>query len=453
MKLSDVKFSDLELPEQLLKGVTASGFEYLAEVQALSLPTSLSGKDVAVQAQTGSGKTAAFLITIFEKLLRTEPPKGVRGVCPRAIVITPTRELAVQVAKDAEEIVKGGDLPIRILLAYGGVDYQKQREEISQGVDLLVGTPGRLIDYLKQRVYNLRHVEMAVIDEADRMFDMGFVSDIRFLLRRMSPYNERQSMLFSATLSERVMELSYEYMNIPELVEVTPDNLVADKVEQTLYHLGSNEKMNYMLGFLEKEEWTKALVFVNTKRAAIKVRDTLNANGHPTVLLSGDVTQVNRLKVIKRFSSGDVKVLVATDVASRGLHIENISHVINYDVPQDPQDYVHRIGRTARAGKSGKAITLACEDYVFTLPEIEEYIGHSIPVGELNSDYFIDFKKPPRRPRAIKKISGSRGRGPSGRSGDKRAGNSSNKSGERRGGGGSSRRRRGGSNSSGGGNK
>ena len=282
------------------------------------------------------------------------------------------------------------------------------------------------------------------------MFDMGFVSDIRFLLRRMSPYNERQSMLFSATLSDRVMELSYEYMNVPELVEVTPDKLVADKVEQALYHLGSDEKMSFMLGFLEKEEWTKALVFVNTKRAAIKVRDTLNANGHPTVLLSGDVTQVNRLKVIKRFASGDVKVLVATDVASRGLHIENISHVINYDLPQDPQDYVHRIGRTARAGKSGKAITLACEDYVFTLPEIEEYIGHSIPMGELNSEYFIDYKKPPRRPRSSKNSSAGRRGSSGGRTGGNRSGGSSSKSGRGRSSS-SSKRSRGGSKSSGGG--
>ncbi|TLN19300.1 DEAD/DEAH box helicase, partial [bacterium] len=294
---------------------------------------------------------------------------------------------------------KGGDLPFRILLAYGGVDYAKQREEIRQGVDLLIGTPGRLIDYLKQRVYHLGAVEIAVIDEADRMFDMGFIADIRFLLKRMSKYDERQSMLFSATLSDRVMELSYEYMNVPELVEVSPDKIVADRVTQALYHLGSTEKMPFLFGLLKTGEIKKAVVFVNTKHMAERLARALNHNGYPTAVLSGDVPQNGRLKVIRRFSAGEIKILVATDVASRGLHIEDVSHVINYDLPQDTEDYVHRIGRTARAGKSGSAITLACEDYVFTLPAIEEYIGHQIPVGEVKPEMFAEFEEPPREKR------------------------------------------------------
>lgn len=418
MKLSEIKFSDLELPPELQRAVASQRFEYLTEVQAMSIPTTLTGKDLAVQAQTGSGKTAAFLVTIFDRLLRT-PKRETRGVCPRAIVITPTRELAVQVASDAEGLLKGGDLPFRILLAYGGVDYAKQREEIRQGVDLLIGTPGRLIDYLKQRVYHLGAVELAVIDEADRMFDMGFIADIRFLLKRMSKYDERQSMLFSATLSDRVMELSYEYMNVPELVEVSPDKIVADRVTQILYHLGSTEKMPFLFGLLKTGEVKKAVIFVNTKHMAERLSKALNHNGYPTSVLSGDVPQNSRLKVIRRFSAGEIKILVATDVASRGLHIEDVSHVINYDLPQDTEDYVHRIGRTARAGKSGHAVTLACEDYVFTLPDIEEYIGHQIPVGEVKPEMFGEFDEPPREKRQFQPGRG----GPKGRSGDNRGGN------------------------------
>ena len=393
MNLTDRKFSDLDLEPALLKGLEDCGFAYMSEVQAAALPLALKGQDVAVQAQTGSGKTAAFLVAIMNALLR-KPKRSSKGVCPRAIIITPTRELAVQVARDAEAI--GRHLSLRILLAYGGVDYKKQREEIKEGVDLLVGTPGRLIDYLKQHVYHLKDVEHAVIDEADRMFDMGFIADIRFMLRRMSRYDERQSMLFSATLSDRVMELSYEYMNLPELVEVTPDKVVAEKVEQVLYHLGSTEKPGFLLGLFKNEEWTKALVFVNTKREANRLSDLLNFNEYPTDILSGDVTQDKRLKVLRKFISGETRILVATDVASRGLHIEGVSHVINYDLPQDAEDYVHRIGRTARAGATGKAVSLACEDYVLSLPEIEKYIGHPVPTERVNDDWILEAKAPPR---------------------------------------------------------
>ncbi len=414
MKLSEIKFSDLDLPEQLMRGVDDCGFEYLTEVQAKSIPKTLEGKDLAVQAQTGSGKTAAFLITIFKHIME-KPKRQTTNVCPRAIVITPTRELAVQVASDARKL--GAHLDMRILLAYGGVDYDKQRKDISKGVDLLVGTPGRLIDYLKQRVYHLKDVEIAVIDEADRMFDMGFIADIRFLMRRMSDFDKRQSILYSATLGQRVMELSYEYMNTPELVEVSPDTVVADNVEQVLYHLGSKEKLAYLMGLLETEEWKKALIFVNTKHMANRLKEVLNHNGYPAAVLSGDIAQDKRQKVLQRFKGDDLKILVATDVASRGLHVEGITHVFNYDLPQDTEDYVHRIGRTARAGASGKAITFACEDYVFTLPEIEDFIGHSIPTEPPDNELFKEPKMPPRKPyKPSNKPGGNRpgqrGRGP-----------------------------------------
>jgi ATP-dependent RNA helicase RhlB len=394
MQLTDVKFTDLDLPEELQRGVADCGFERLTPVQADSLPITLQGRDLAVQAQTGSGKTAAFLVTIFDRLLR-EPRREPRakGPCPRAIVLTPTRELTVQVSHDAEAI--GRHLPLRTLAVYGGVDYQKQRDDLAHGVDLLVGTPGRLIDYLKQRVYHLKDVEVAVIDEADRMFDMGFIADIRFLLKRMSRFDERQSMLFSATLSDRVMELSYEYMNVPDLVEVTPEKVTADHIEQVLYHVSSREKFRLLLGLLRTEEWTKALIFINTKRQAEVLRERLERNGYPTAVLSGDVDQVRRLKILRRFMAGELRILVATDVASRGLHIEGISHVVNYDLPQDEQDYVHRIGRTARAGASGKAISLACENYVFGLDAIEQFIGQKIPVAWA-SEELLATKEVPR---------------------------------------------------------
>ncbi|MBI5014551.1 MAG: DEAD/DEAH box helicase [Deltaproteobacteria bacterium] len=393
-----MKFTDLDLPEELQRGIADCGFARLTPVQAQSLPITLQGRDLAVQAQTGSGKTAAFVVTIFDRLLR-EPRREPRakGPCPRAIVLTPTRELTVQVSHDAAEI--GRHLPFRTLAVYGGVDYQKQREDLAHGVDLLVGTPGRLIDYLKQRVYHLKDVEVAVIDEADRMFDMGFIADIRFLLKRMSRFDERQSMLYSATLSDRVMELSYEYMNVPELVEVSPEKVTADRVEQVLYHVSSREKFRLLLGLLRTEEWTKALVFVNTKRQAEILRERLDRNGYPTAVLSGDVDQVRRLKILRRFMAGELRILVATDVASRGLHIEGISHVVNYDLPQDEQDYVHRIGRTARAGASGKAVSLACENYVFGLEAIEQYIGQKIPVAWASEELLATKEVPrPRTP-------------------------------------------------------
>ncbi len=386
MQLTDVRFTDFDLAPEILQGVADCGFTHLTPVQAASLPHTLQGKDLAVQAQTGSGKTAAFVLTIFDHFLK-HPRRPSHGVCPRALVLTPTRELAAQVCRDAQDI--GRHLPFRTLAVYGGIDYQKQREAVAGGVDLMVGTPGRLIDYLRQKVYHLRDVEIAVIDEADRMFDMGFIGDIRFLLKRMSPFEKRQSMLYSATLSERVMELSYEYMNVPEKVSVTPEKVTADLVEQVLYHVNSREKMPLLLGLLKTEEWTKGLVFVNTKRAATMVAERLQRNGYPSAILSGDVDQSHRQRILKRFMTGEVSIVVATDVASRGLHVEGISHVFNYDVPQEAEDYVHRIGRTARAGASGKAITMACEDYVLTLEDIEAYIGHRIPTRPVTDELLV----------------------------------------------------------------
>jgi ATP-dependent RNA helicase RhlB len=368
-------FRDLELPAAVHEGVRAAGFEHCTPIQELVLPVALEGHDVAGQAQTGTGKTAAFLITVFTRLLNN--PCKPRPGAPRALIIAPTRELVVQIAADAK--ILGGATDLQVQAVYGGVDYQKQRDALGENVDVLIGTPGRLIDYLKQRVYDLRRVEVLVIDEADRMFDMGFIRDIRFLLRRLPDPRDRQSMLFSATLSWRVMELGYEHMNEPRRLEVAPDQVTADNVRQILYHVGNDEKVPILVGLMRREAGDRVLIFVNMKRTAEQLEADLEANEIHAAALTGDVPQPRRLKILEEFKDGRLPVLIATDVASRGLHIEGVTHVVNYDLPQDAEDYVHRIGRTARAGASGDAISLACEDYVEALIAIEDYVGYKIP--------------------------------------------------------------------------
>ena len=380
-----MKFKDLHIPKKMLEGIKSAGFSECTPVQALTLPVALNGKDVAGQAQTGTGKTAAFLIAVFSRMLKLPPPG--RGPYPRALIIAPTRELVVQIEEEAKLL--GGPAGFRILSVFGGVDYLKQREQLSKQVDILIGTPGRLIDYLKQKVYSLKKTQFLVIDEADRMFDMGFISDLRFLLRRMSPYSKRQSMLFSATLSNRVMELCYEHMNMPEKFSVTPENITVELIEQEMYHVGLSEKFGFLLGLLRREHGGRYLVFCNTKAAAEKLESLLTANGISTAAITGDLHQKKRMKVLARFKDGSLPVLAATDVASRGLHIDGVTHVINYDLPQDPEDYVHRIGRTARAGAEGKAISLACENYVHSLESVEEFIKQKIPVINITEDMIV----------------------------------------------------------------
>jgi ATP-dependent RNA helicase RhlB len=389
-----VDFHSLPIPEPVLQGIDALGFQTCTPIQEKTLPLSLAGKDVAGQAQTGTGKTAAFLITIFTRLLRHKQV----GPGPRALVIAPTRELALQILHDGEEL--GRFTGLKLQAVYGGVDYAKQRDELREGCDVLIGTPGRLIDYFKQRVYHLRQVETLVIDEADRMFDMGFIADLRFMLRRLPRYDQRQSMLFSATLSWAVMELAYEHMNDPVKVEVTPEQVTAENVEHILYHVGRHEKLPLLLGLLQHDQPKRALIFVNTKREAEWLTNRLEDNGHDVKALTGDLNQRIRLKVVRSFKSGELPILVATDVASRGLHVEGVTHVINYDVPQDPEDYVHRIGRTARAGASGKALTLACENYVMALESIEGLIGFKLPTVHVEDHLLVKPIPPSHRPRS-----------------------------------------------------
>jgi ATP-dependent RNA helicase RhlB len=371
-------FHTFSLPEPVIRGIEEVGFQHCTPIQALALPLALEGKDVAGQAQTGTGKTAAFLIAAFTRLLRHPAPPQTDPPSPRALIIAPTRELAVQIADDALNL--GQFTGLTHLAVYGGIDYDKQREALKQGPDLLVGTPGRLIDYLKQRAYSLGRAEVLVIDEADRMFDMGFIQDLRFLLRRLPPYHRRQSFLFSATLTHRVLELAYEHMNNPEQIIVSPERITVQKAEQILYHVGRHEKFSLLLGLLREAAGGRILLFVNTKREAERLIERLTRNGYTAKALTGDVQQKRRLSLLRGFKEGKFPILVATDVASRGLHIEAVTHVINYDLPLDSEDYVHRIGRTARAGATGKAISLACEYYVEGLEGIEELIGQKIPV-------------------------------------------------------------------------
>jgi ATP-dependent RNA helicase RhlB len=385
-----MRFDELNIPEPVLEGIRAVGFTECTPVQSMTLPDALRGKDITAQAQTGTGKTAAFLIAVFSRML--ELPAPGQGPSPRALVIAPTRELVVQI--DAEARLIGGPAGFKILPVFGGIDYEKQRSELARGVDMLIGTPGRLIDYLKQKVYSLNKTQFLVIDEADRMFDMGFIADLRFLLRRMSPYDKRQSMLFSATLSHRVLELCYEHMNHPELFSVTPEQMTVDIVEQELYHVGKEEKFGMLLGLLRRNSDGHFIIFCNMKSTAEKLQLLLNANGFVSAALTGDIDQKKRMKILSQFKDGTLSVLVATDVASRGLHIDGVTHVINYDLPQDAEDYVHRIGRTARAGAGGKAISLACEDYVLSFPEIEEYIKQKIPVIPVTDEMIVtDYKR------------------------------------------------------------
>ena len=385
-------FASLDLPPEVMQGIRDAGFMTATPIQEGALPLALKGKDVAGQSQTGTGKTAAFLIAAFTRLLRTPPPPPAPVTSPRVLIIAPTRELVVQIEADAKLL--GKFTPFRILAVYGGIDYNRQRDALAEACDVLVGTPGRLIDYLKQHVWSPRRVEVLVIDEADRMFDMGFIADLRFILRRLPPPEKRQSFLFSATLSFRVLELTWEFMNNPTQITIMPKQKTAERVEMSLYHVGREEKFSLLLGLLRREGGERILIFSNTREDARRLEDRLIRNGWEARALTGDVDQKKRLRILNDFKEGLLPVLVATDVASRGLHIEAVSHVINWDLPQDAEDYVHRIGRTARAGAGGKAIALVDEASALNLEAIEKFIAQKIAVEWAEDDLYMSEIKP-----------------------------------------------------------
>jgi ATP-dependent RNA helicase RhlB len=416
-------FASLDLPPEVMQGIREAGFVTTTPIQESALPLALKDKDVAGQSQTGTGKTVAFLISAFTRLLRTPVPPPASVTSPRVLIIAPTRELVVQIEADAKLL--GKYTPFRILAVYGGIDYNRQRDALAEACDVLVGTPGRLIDYLKQHVWSPRRVEVLVIDEADRMFDMGFIADLRFILRRLPAPEKRQSFLFSATLSFRVLELTWEFMNNPAQITIMPKQKTAERVEQLLYHVGREEKFSLLLGLLRREGGERILIFSNTREDARRLEDRLTRNGWDARALTGDVDQKKRLRILNDFKDGNLPVLVATDVASRGLHIEAVSHVINWDLPQDAEDYVHRIGRTARAGAGGKAIALVDESSALNLEAIEKFIGQKIAVEWAEDDLYLAEIKPTaeerrryaeeRRARLDARRPGDRGRGRGGR--------------------------------------
>lgn len=389
--LSDVKFADFSFHPEIQSSIDAAGFELCTPIQAETLPLTLQGKDVAGQAQTGTGKTAAFLLGMFQHLLNN-PVENKKSTEVRCLILAPTRELAIQIAKDAE--VLGKDTNLKCALAYGGTGFEKQKKQIEQGTDVLIGTPGRIIDYWKQKVFNLRRCQGLILDEADRMFDLGFINDIRFLLRRLPNPKKRLNMLFSATLSHRVLELAYEHMNNPEKVEIKAQAVNTKKIAQWVYYPANDEKVPLLIGLIKTLQPFRAIVFVNTKRNAEVIDDYCRGNDIKAAMISGDVRQNKREKLLQQFEDGIFQLLIATDVAARGIHIDEVSHVFNYDLPQVEEDYVHRIGRTARAGASGEAHSFACEDTAFYLSPIEEYIGMSIPMASVGSDIMAELKKP-----------------------------------------------------------
>jgi len=388
--LTETRFDEFNLHAEVLAGLKDAGFVHCTPIQAQTLPVSLTGRDVAGQAQTGTGKTAAFLVTVLNALL-AEPAKS--DGLPQALIVAPTRELSQQIYEEAKVLCRHTRLTL--VQVVGGVDYVKQADILRGGVDIVICTPGRIIDYYKQKIFKTEGIKALVIDEADRLLDLGFAQDMRYILRKLPAYDKRQSMLFSATLSYRVMELTYEYMNLPEFISVTPQTVTVEGIEQSLFHVGIDKKIPLLLGLLKREEWNRMLIFVNTKSGVDYVTYKLKGNGWPAEGITGDLPQRKRFRLMAQYKKGDLKILVATDVASRGIHVEDISHVINYDLPQDSENYVHRIGRTARAGKTGKAISLACEKYVFHLEPLENMLDYKIPVVWPEDDWYVEDRSKP----------------------------------------------------------
>jgi ATP-dependent RNA helicase RhlB len=379
-----MKFTELNLNANLMKGIDDAGFTDCLPVQERTYEHTLQGRDVMVQSQTGSGKTAAFLVSIYQQFTEASYQHQ-----KRALIIAPTRELAVQIEDEAK--ILGAHLPYRTGCFYGGVGYDKQEQLIRKGVEIVIGTPGRLIDFNQSRKLNFGDIGILVIDEAARLFDMGFLPDIRRMVKKMPDSSHRQTMLFSATLTGRVRGLAMEYMNNPVEIEVAPEQVTVESVTQSVYHVARDEKMSLLLGLLKKENPSSALIFTNMKTTAARVARQLAHNGFGCEYIIGDLPQQKRLKIINAMKSGTIRILVATDVAARGLHINDLELVVNYDLPEDPEAYVHRIGRTARGGKKGKAVTLVCEKYVYGLEAIESLINLKIPVEWAEeAEYAVD---------------------------------------------------------------
>ncbi len=371
------RFADLPLPSELLHAIADLNFTYCTPIQSLILPETLKGKDAYGRAQTGTGKTAAFLITIFTRLMQNPLADPLRKGTPRALILAPTRELCIQIQKDAQAL--GRYLPIRSVAIFGGMDYDKQRRQLTEGsVDIVVATPGRLIDFKKQHAVHLGHVEIVVIDEADRMLDMGFIPDVRLIVGSTPPRGQRQTLFFTATLTDEMLKLASQWTVDPVKMEVAPEQVAVDTVDQKVYIVTIKDKFALLYNILQRDNAQRVIVFANRRDISERLCDMLRRYQIDCALLSGAVAQEKRGKVLEAFKQGRIRVLVATDVAGRGIHVDSVSHVINFNLPIDAEDYIHRIGRTSRAGQSGISIAFADEDDGSMLPQIEKYMGREL---------------------------------------------------------------------------
>ncbi|MEM8659705.1 MAG: ATP-dependent RNA helicase RhlB [Pseudomonadota bacterium] len=376
-KEGETRFHDLDLRAELMRSIADLSFQYCSPIQAKVLPHTLQGNDAIGKAQTGTGKTAAFLITIFNDLL-CHPIEGERFVGePRALVIAPTRELVMQIAQDAEDLARHCDLKIATLI--GGMDYQKQLNRLHNTViDLVVATPGRLLDFMSRRDLYLDHVEILVLDEADRMLDMGFIPQVKRIVRATPRKENRQTLLFSATFTQDIINLSQQWTYEPVTIEIEPEHVATDAVDQKVYLVSSEQRYRVLTNLLRSEDASSVIVFANRRDQVRRLYERLRKSGIAAGILSGEIAQAKRTSTLSQFKAGKIKVLVATDVAGRGIHVEGVSHVVNYNLPEDPEDYVHRIGRTGRAGATGVSISFASEDDAFLLPDLEALLGTSL---------------------------------------------------------------------------
>ncbi len=389
------RFHELNLPLEIMRALCELNFQYCTPIQAQLIPLALEGKDAAGKAQTGTGKTAAFLINAFYQLRKEIPGTTRRLGEPYVLILAPTRELVMQISHDAEDI--GKYCGINTLAVYGGHDFEKQKKALQNTrIDIIAATPGRLMDYMRREHIRLKTVKMMVIDEADRMLDMGFIPDVKTIVYATPPKTERQTLLFSATLTTDVTRLASSWMVDPVWVEIEPEQVAAKSVDQQVYIVTAGDKFALLYNILQREKPTRVIIFANRREGVRRLHKRLGDYDIPSEVLSGSVPQNKRIKTLDRFRSGEVPVLVATDVAGRGLHIEGISHIINYNVPQDPENYVHRIGRTGRAGATGTSVMFACEAESFYLPEIEEYLGHPLTYRH-PEDEWLALPRPPRR--------------------------------------------------------
>ncbi|PSF11134.1 ATP-dependent RNA helicase RhlB [Marinobacter shengliensis] len=414
----DLRFSDLNLDKRLLDAISKIGFEYCTPIQAETLPWTLACEDLIGQAQTGTGKTAAFLITAIQTLLETPVDEKDRFASePRVLALAPTRELAMQIAKDAEQLCQYTGH--NVVTVVGGMNYDKQREQLqNEIVDILVATPGRLIDFLGSQDVFLDQIDILILDEADRMLDMGFIPDVKRIIRKCTSKEDRQTLLFSATFNQDVLNLASMWTQNAEFVEIEPEQKTAERVEQTVYLVSDDDKLPVLVNYLKRPEVEKAIVFANRRDQCRDLEEDLKNQGVKVSLMSGEIAQNKRLKTLDQFKKGQIQVLVATDVAGRGIHVNGVTHVFNYNLPENAEDYVHRIGRTGRAGKTGVSVSFAGEDDSFALPEIEKYISQKLKTAVPDEDLMATMDNPPitrkrggRRPQS--------GRGPVGRGGSR----------------------------------